>query len=133
VAHTAFAAYQRHRGAHGCSRARARIESREEQYREVSMAKGYWVVTYRSIKNAGADEAYVKRAVPALQAVGGRFVVRGMPTKIYEAGMNERVAVIEFDDIAKAVAAHDAAEYQTALKLLGDGADRDIRIVEGAA
>ena len=46
---------------------------------------------------------------------------------------DKRVVVIEFDDIAKAVAAHDAAEYQTALKLLGDGADRDIRIVEGAA
>ena len=90
-------------------------------------------ITYRSIKNAGAFEAYAKRAVPALQAEGGRFIVRGMPTKIYEAGMNERVVVIEFDDIAKAVAAHDAAEYQTALKLLGDGADRDIRIVEGAA
>jgi uncharacterized protein (DUF1330 family) len=119
--------------AHTAVRARARIESSEEQYREVPMAKGYWVVTYRSIKNAGAFEAYAKRAVPALQAVGGRFIVRGMPTKIYEAGMNERVVVIEFDDIAKAVAAHDAAEYQTALKLLGDGADRDIRIVEGAA
>jgi uncharacterized protein (DUF1330 family) len=94
------------------------------------MAKGYWVVTYRSIKNAGAFEAYANRAVPALQAEGGRFIVRGMPTR---PGLNERVVVIEFDDIAKAVAAHDAAEYQTALKLLGDGADRDIRIVEGAA
>jgi uncharacterized protein (DUF1330 family) len=41
--------------------------------------------------------------------------------------MNERVVVIEFDDIAKAVAAHDAAEYQTALKLLGDGADHTHR------
>jgi uncharacterized protein (DUF1330 family) len=67
------------------------------------MAKGYWVVTYRSIKNAGAFEAYAKRAVPALQAEGGRFIVRGMPTKIYEAGMNERVVVIEFDDIANSL------------------------------
>jgi uncharacterized protein (DUF1330 family) len=41
--------------------------------------------------------------------------------------MNERVVVIEFDDIAKAVAAHDAAEYQTALKLLGDGTHRGRR------
>lgn len=97
------------------------------------MAKGYWVVTYRSIKNAGAFEAYAKMAVPALQAAGGSFVIRGMPAKIYEAGLNERVVVIEFGDIAKAIAAHDTAEYQAALKLLGDGADRDIRIVEGAA
>ena len=47
--------------------------------------------------------------------------------------MNERVVLIEFDVIAKAIAAHDAPDYQAALKLLGDGADRDIRIVEGVA
>ena len=101
--------------------------------REVAMAKAYWVVAYHSIKNAGAFEAYAKMAVPAVQAAGGRFIVRGMPTKVYEAGMNQRIVVIEFDDIAKATAAHDTADYQAALRLLGDGADRDIRIVEGVA
>jgi len=97
------------------------------------MAKAYWVVTYRSIKNADAFQAYAKKAVPAVEAAGGRFIVRGMPTKVHEAGMNQRVVLIEFDDIAKATAAHDTADYQAALKLLGDGADRDIRIVEGVA
>jgi len=97
------------------------------------MAKAYWVVTYRSIKNVGALEAYAKVAAPAIQAAGGRYIVRGMPTKTYEAGTNARVVVIEFDNIAKATAAHDTAEYQAALKLLGDGADRDIRVVEGVA
>jgi uncharacterized protein (DUF1330 family) len=29
--------------------------------------------------------------------------------------------------------AHDSQAYQAALKALGNGADRDIRIVEGAA
>jgi uncharacterized protein (DUF1330 family) len=97
------------------------------------MAKAYWVVTYRSIKNPTAFQAYASAAVPAVQAAGGRFIVRGTPTKVYEAGMNQRVVVIEFDDIAKATAAHETATYQSALKLLGDGADRDIRIVEGVA
>jgi uncharacterized protein (DUF1330 family) len=95
------------------------------------MAKAYWVVAYHSIKNTDAFQAYAKMAVPAVEAAGGRFIVRGMPTKVYEAGMQQRVVVIEFDDIAKATAAHDAAGYQAALKLLGDGAERDIRIVEG--
>ena len=97
------------------------------------MPKAYWVVTYRSIKNTAAWEAYAKMAVPAIQAVGGRFIARGMPAKIYEAGMQQRVVLIEFDDVAKAIAAHDTAEYQAALKVLGDGVDRDIRIVEGVA
>ena len=33
--------------------------------------------------------------------------------------------------VAQAIAAHDSAAYQEALRALGDGADRDIRIVEG--
>lgn len=39
--------------------------------------------------------------------------------------------LVEFDSIAQAVAAHDSAEYQEALRLLGDAVDRDLRIVEG--
>jgi uncharacterized protein (DUF1330 family) len=41
--------------------------------------------------------------------------------------------VVEFDSTAQAIAAHDTAAYQTALKALGDAADRDIRVVEGVA
>ena len=39
--------------------------------------------------------------------------------------------VIEFDSVEQAVAAHDGASYQAALKVLGDAVDRDMRIVEG--
>jgi uncharacterized protein (DUF1330 family) len=95
------------------------------------MAKAYWVATYRSIKNPDALAAYAKLAGPAVQAAGGRFLVRGTPAKTYEAGLNQRVVVIEFDSVDKATAAHDSAAYQEALKLLGNGAERDIRIVEG--
>ena len=53
--------------------------------------------------------------------------------KTYEAGMSQRVVVIEFDSLAKALACHDTPPYQAALKVLGSGAERDIRIVEGVA
>ena len=97
------------------------------------MAKAYWVVTYRSINNTSAWEAYAKMAAPAVEAAGGRFIARGMPVKVYEAGMQQRVVLIEFDNIAKATDAHDTAEYQAALKVLGNGVEREIRIVEGVA
>jgi uncharacterized protein (DUF1330 family) len=97
------------------------------------MAKGYWIACYHSIKNPDALAAYAKLAGPALQASGGRFLVRGNPVKVYEAGLNQRTVVIEFDSVQKAIAAHDGAGYQDALKLLGDAAKRDMRIVEGAA
>jgi len=37
----------------------------------------------------------------------------------------------EFPSVAAAIAAHDSAAYQAALKALGNGAVREIRIVEG--
>ena len=95
------------------------------------MAKGYLVVTYRSIKDQEKWSAYAKLAVPSLQKAGGRFIVRGMPAKTYEKGMNQRVVIVEFDSVQKVLAAHDSADYQEALRALGDGADRDMRVVEG--
>jgi uncharacterized protein (DUF1330 family) len=97
------------------------------------MAKAYLVVTYRSIKDQEKWSAYAKLAVPAIQKMGGRFIVRGMPAKTYEKGMNQRVVIVEFDNVDKASAAHDSAGYQEALRALGDGAERDMRLVEGVA
>jgi uncharacterized protein (DUF1330 family) len=97
------------------------------------MAKAYWVATYRSISNPDALAAYAKLAAPAITAGGGRFLVRGNPAKAYESGLMQRVVVVEFDSVEKAVAAHDSEGYQAALKALGNGAERDIRIAEGVA
>jgi len=96
------------------------------------MAKAYWIACYREIKDADKLAAYAKLAGPAIQAAGGRFLVRGMPAKVYEAGLNQRTVMLEFDSVQAATAAHDSAGYQAALAALGDGAVRDIRIVEGA-
>lgn len=96
------------------------------------MSKGYWVVTYRAIKDAEAFARYAKVAPAAVQAHGGRFLVRGMAAKVYEAGIQQRVVVIEFDSLAQALTAHDTPAYQAALKELAGGAvERDLRIVEG--
>jgi uncharacterized protein (DUF1330 family) len=97
------------------------------------MGKGYIVVTYRKISNQDKWAAYAKLAAPAIQKAGGKFIVRGMPAKTFEAGMKERVVIVEFDSVHKAMAAHDTPAYQEALKALGDGAERDFRIVEGVS
>jgi len=94
------------------------------------MAKAYWVATYRSIKNPEAMAAYAKASRPALEAAGGRVLARGMPAAAFELGLLERVVLIEFDSTESAMAAYESPAYQAAHALLGDGADRDIRIVE---
>ena len=95
------------------------------------MAKGYWVSCYRNIKNQDKFAEYAKLAPPAIQAAGGRFVVRGMADKVYEQGVKQRTVIVEFESLAAAHAAHDGPGYQQALKALGDGVERDFRICEG--
>ncbi len=95
------------------------------------MAKAYWVATYRSVSDPEALAAYAVLAGPALTAGGGRFLARGMPSQLYEAGLQQRTVVIEFDSVDQARAAHDSPGYQKALAALGKGAERDIRIIEG--
>jgi uncharacterized protein (DUF1330 family) len=95
------------------------------------MAKAYIVTTYRSIRDQEKLAAYAKLAGPAMQAAGGRFIVRGNPSQTYEGGLKLRTVVLEFDSLAKAIAAHDGPGYQEALRVLGNAAERDVRVVEG--
>jgi uncharacterized protein (DUF1330 family) len=95
------------------------------------MNKGYWLSAYRAVRDETALAAYAKLALPALQAAGGRFLARGMPAHVYESGLAQRTVIIEFESVAAAIAAHDSPAYQEALRALGNGAERDLRILEG--
>ncbi len=97
------------------------------------MPKAYWIAAYRAVKDPNKLAAYAKLAAPAIQAAGGRFLARGEPAKVYELGMQQRTVLIEFDSVAAAMAAHDSPAYQEALRALGDGADREIRVIEGVS
>jgi uncharacterized protein (DUF1330 family) len=96
------------------------------------MAKAYWISAYHRIKDPEKLAAYAKLAGPAIQAAGGKFLVRSpKPVKVYEKGFDNRTVVIEFESVAAAIACHDGPGYQAALKALGDGVERDLRVVEG--
>jgi len=96
------------------------------------MRKGYWITFYRSVSNPAALTAYAKAAGSAIAAGGGQFLVRGMPAKTYEVGLNQRCVVIEFDSLEKAIATYESPEYQAAKRLLEGSVERDVRMVEGA-
>jgi uncharacterized protein (DUF1330 family) len=96
------------------------------------MPKAYWVICHRSTRSPEKFAAFTRLAYPAIQAAGGRFLVRASNVaKTHESGLNDRTVVIEFENLAKAKAAYDAPDYKEALRALGDGAERDLRIVEG--
>jgi len=95
------------------------------------MAKAYWVVCYRSVSDPSAWAEYAKLAGPAIRESGGRYLIAGGPAKTFEAGLDQRVVLIEFDSLEQAIATHESPGYQAALRVLGNGAERDMRIVEG--
>ena len=95
------------------------------------MKKGYWVVAYRSVSDESALKRYGELAIPAVDAVGGKLVIRTVATESRESGLKERTVVVEFDSFEKALATYNSSGYQAALKALGSGAVRDFRIVEG--
>lgn len=92
----------------------------------------YWVSSYLEVTDTDKLRAYAELAGPAITAAGGRFLARGLPAATYEAGRDERTVIIEFASVEAAVSCHDSEAYQQALAALGDGAERDLRIVPGA-
>ena len=95
------------------------------------MPKAYWVSAYHAIHDEQKLAAYAQLAGPAIAAGGGRFLARGVAAKAYEAGKLQRTVIIEFDSLAAATPCHDNPAYQAALAALGDGATRDLRVIEG--
>ena len=74
--------------------------------------------------------------MPSWRARRSRNTARGIwpattPPHAYEAGIKQRIVIVEFESVAKAVEAHDSPEYQAALKVFDGCAERDLRIVEG--
>jgi uncharacterized protein (DUF1330 family) len=96
------------------------------------MAKGYWIAFYRKITNANALAEYAKLAGPAIEAGGGKFLARGVPVKVYEAGLKERAVLIEFESVEKAITTFEGTSYQAAARLLIGAVEREVRIVEGS-
>ena len=95
------------------------------------MAKGYWISNYRSVSDPDKLAAYAKLAGPAIEAGGGKFLARGTAAKVYAARIQQRTVIIEVPSVEAAIATHDSPGYQAALAALGNGAERDLRFVEG--
>jgi uncharacterized protein (DUF1330 family) len=95
------------------------------------MKKGYWIVAYRSILDESALKEYGKLAIPAIEAGGGKALIRTSEVEPRESGINQRIVVMEFENFEKAIATYNSAAYQAALQVLGSAAERDFRIIEG--
>ena len=91
----------------------------------------YWISLYVEVTDEAKLKAYAALAGPALIGAGGKFIARGTPRAVYEAGRSSRAVLIEFESVEAATSAHDSPAYQEALAALDGGAVRDLRIVPG--
>lgn len=94
------------------------------------MPKAYWITCYRSVSDPQKVAAYAKLAPAATAPYGARYLARGSASAAFESGQKERTVITEFPSVEQAIAAYNSPAYQEALKALGNGAVRDIRIVE---
>jgi uncharacterized protein (DUF1330 family) len=89
-----------------------------------------------SVSEAHDDEAlaeYRRRNTAAVEAHGGRFVVRGGSIEVLEGEWSPlRVVVMEFDDTDAARRWYTSADYQEAIPIRQGASTTDIILVEGA-
>jgi uncharacterized protein (DUF1330 family) len=97
------------------------------------MTKAYWINTFTAVHDEEKLAAYIELAGPAMLAAGGTFLSRGNVVHAFEGGTLGRTTLIEFPSTDAAAAAYTSPGYQKALEALGDGADREIRIIEALA
>mgnify|MGYP003325761921 CR=1 FL=1 len=95
------------------------------------MSKGYWIARV-NINDNDAFKKYASRAKLAIEKYGGKYLARGGKFITKEGQEYQRNVIIEFPSFEKAKAAYESEEYKKALKVLGNGMDRTLVIVEGA-
>jgi uncharacterized protein (DUF1330 family) len=89
-----------------------------------------------SVSEAWDDEAlaeYRRRNTAAVEAAGGRFVVRGGEIEVLEGSWDPlRVVVMAFDDMHAARAWYASPAYREAMPLRQGASRTDIILVAGA-
>ena len=95
------------------------------------MPKGYFLSAHRSPANPEKRNAYLALAAPAIEKSKGKILASTNIVDAHENGVAVQTVLVEFDSLEKAKTFYYGNEYQSALKALDGGADRDIRIFEG--
>jgi len=91
----------------------------------------YWIAHITVTDEAGYGE-YLKRATPAVERHGGRFLARGGRHVTKEGRDHPRNVVVEFPSLEAAEGCYDSPEYRAALGFAAVSAERHLSIVESA-
>jgi len=90
----------------------------------------YWVASVK-VTNPDKYKEYGARAPAALQKYGGKFLARGGRHVVLEGDKGKnRVVVLEFESVERALECYNSPEYQEAMSYRLGAADVQIAIVE---
>jgi len=90
----------------------------------------YWFARV-NVTDAEAYAEYAKRATPAIEGHGGKFLARGGRHTTLEGDDFARNVLVEFPSFDQAVACYNSPEYQDAKACQEGAAIRNLSIVEG--
>ena len=109
---------------------RCRIDRRVTlvAFRRGATVTAYWINTFTAIRDADKLAAYVALSGRPSSPPVGSSSPEAYPKPSSRVGSDTQ-RVVRFPSVEAAVAAYHSPAYQEALVALGDGADRDIRIV----
>ena len=93
-------------------------------------AKGYWIARL-DVTDAEAYKIYVQNNAEAFGKYQAKFLTRGGPCHHMEGDNRSRNVVLEFENVAVALACYNSPEYQRAKALRDGAAASDIVIMAG--
>ena len=95
--------------------------------------RGY-IYVEMTIHDPDGFKQYTALSAPAVHAAGGRYLVRGATPEFLEGATEAtRIAMVEFDTIAKARAFYHSASYQAAREKRLAAAEFRMTLLEGPA
>lgn len=94
------------------------------------MAKGYWIARL-DVTDAAQYKRYVEANAPAFAKYEAKFLTRGGNYHLLEGEARSRNVVLEFKDVATALACYHSPEYQVAKAIRDPVSSADIIIMAG--
>jgi uncharacterized protein (DUF1330 family) len=94
------------------------------------MPKGY-ILGHVTVTDPEAYKEYVEKDTPILEALGGKFVIRGGQSETMEGETLQRHVLIEFESYEQALKAYHDPAYQEVAEIRRRNAESVIVVVEG--
>jgi len=97
------------------------------------MSKGYWLATYKKIRDLEKLKKYAEIVTPVIKSFGGQPLVRGGKYQVLEGDSFIRTVIWKFPSYQKAMECHESKKYQEGWSLAKKSTDRNLLIVEGVS